>query len=462
MKKKLIIAIVICLMLIVGVVCLLNIRTKDKIFTTITLDINPSVEINLNKNNKVISVKALNKDAKDIVSKDLKGKSLDAAIDSITKNVIDKGYVDGDHVEVIIYSDGKVKNEEIENKIKDSFIKNEIAVDVISIKSISKEDKALAKELNISPAKAAYIKSITDENKNVKAEDLANKSVNELKETKETGRYCDSGYTLEGDWCVKEIEIIDPSEGEICPEGYMDYEGICYKEIPSNEKEDSLLCRDEFNLVGKDCIRRREIDAVVTEYTCPVGEIRTEAEVGIASWGSGPANNPVCVDSNSITRPVTVCELPASDPTERLYSGGQCYWHRAPVIESGCPGKIQVDGFCWDSAEGIYLCPNGNNNNTRTVDDYCYVVLDVLPVPNGYRCDEEDMRLEGSICVKEEKEEPEKERYCETGYTLVNHDRCIKLDDTVDKVNGLVCRGEDERLKDGKCYKYEVVEAKQN
>ena len=72
------------------------------------------------------------------------------------------------------------------------------------------------------------------------------------------------------------------------------------------------------------------------------------------------------------------------------------------------------------------------------------------------------MRLEGSICVKEEKEEPEKERYCAAGYTLVNHDRCVKLDDTVDKVNGLVCRGEDERLTDGKCYKYEVVEAKQN
>lgn len=462
MKKKLIISIIVCLILIVGVVCLLNIRTKNRIYTTITLDINPSIEINLDKKDNVISVKALNKDAKDIVSSDLKGKSLDAAIDSITRNVIDKGYVDGDHVEVILYTDGKVKNDVIENKIKDSFIKKEVAVDVITIKSVSKEDKELAKELNISPAKAAYIKSITDENKNVKVEDLANKSVNELKETKETGRYCDPGYNLEGDRCVKEIEIIDSSEGEICPDGYMEYEGVCYKEIPSEVKKDSLICRDEFELVGKDCIRRRELPAVATSYTCSTGEVRTMAEVGLATWGSGPANDPVCVDSNSITRPVTVCELPASDPTERLYSGGQCYWHRAPVIEAGCPGKIQVDGFCWDSAAGIYLCPNGDNSNPRSADDYCYVVLNVQPVPDGYKCDEESMKLEGSICVQEEKEEPEKERYCETGYTLVNHDRCIKLDDTADKVSGLVCRGEDERLTDGKCYKYEVIDAKQN
>ena len=72
MKKVLLIVSVI-VVITIGVIgfILYNNRTVS----TITLDINPSIEINLNKDNKVKSVVALNDDAKDIVDRDFKGKS---------------------------------------------------------------------------------------------------------------------------------------------------------------------------------------------------------------------------------------------------------------------------------------------------------------------------------------------------------------------------------------------------
>ncbi len=63
MKAPLIIVI---LLLVLGVYVYIE-HINNQIMSTITLDINPSIEINLNKDNKVISVIALNEDAKDIV-----------------------------------------------------------------------------------------------------------------------------------------------------------------------------------------------------------------------------------------------------------------------------------------------------------------------------------------------------------------------------------------------------------
>ena len=462
MKKKIIILGIVCLLFIIGIIVLLNSNKKEKIYTTITLDINPSMEINLDKNDKVISVVALNDDAKDIINNDFKGMPLDDTIELITSDLIDNGFVEDNFVEIILYVDGNIKSEDVERKILNSFDKKQISTNIIVVESITEEDKKLAKEYNTSPAKISYIKTITEDNKNISIEDFSNKPVREIVETKRTGRYCDQGYTLEGDWCIKEIETVAAKTGEICPHDYLDYEGTCY-ETSRIEDTDTLLCRDEYNLEGKECIKNTVIDAVVTGYSCPVGEVRTRGEIGEAPYESGPAKETVCVDSENITHPVTICELPASDPTERISYGGRCYWHRAPVIESGCPGKIEVDGFCWDDASGIYLCPNNYNSNPRTADDNCYVVLDgVYPVPSSYRCDEEDMVLEGDKCVRVEKEEAFNKRKCSDGYTLIENDKCLNFDKTAPKEEGYVCEEENSRLNGNKCIIYDMVLAKKN
>ena len=459
MKKRNIIFIIVGItILIIGVIG--YIAFNNRIISTITLDINPSIKINLNKKEKVVSIIPINKDAKNIIKRNLKGKSLDNVLDKIVNNITNEEYIDNDYVAIILYTKGNIKKEKVESTIQNSFNKNHIAVDIITIENITKEDVLLAKKYNISPAKASYIKSITEDNTNI-IEEISSKSVNEIRDTKETGKYCSKEYTLEGDWCIKEIKRISPTDGKVCPKEYYEYNGKCYEETEI-EETNNLVCRDEFNLENNECIRRISVPAVPVSYTCSVGEVRTKAEVGDAPYNSGPANDPVCIDPSSITHPVNVCELPASDPTERMSYGGKCYWHRAPVIAEGCPGKIQVNGSCWDDATNIYLCPNSNNSNTKTKDDYCYVILNnIKPTPNSYKCDD-DMTLNGDNCIKEEKEDAMHERFCKEGYTLLENDRCINFNETVDKENGLVCEGEDTKLKGNTCIVYEKIEAMHN
>ena len=168
MKKKIIIP-VILLFIIIIVFISFNIFS-NKIVSTITLDINPSIEINLDKSNKIVKVAALNKEANDIISNNLKGKKLDDALKIIRDNLINKGYIDNSAA-IILYSKGNINNEELKVNIENIFNEKHVFADIIVIDNITKEDENLAKLYHISPAKASYIKSIS--NDNISIEDIS-------------------------------------------------------------------------------------------------------------------------------------------------------------------------------------------------------------------------------------------------------------------------------------------------
>ena len=463
MKKKILIPIIICLVLVVGIVCFLlfgkNGGSSTKT-TIITLDINPSIEIRMT-DEKVESVKALNDDAKDIVNDDLVGKSLEETLSVIAKNAVEKGYIDPERSEIIVYAKGKIGRDDVERKIRDSFAEQNIDPYLVFVENVTKEDEKLAEEYHISPAKANYINEIIKENDNVDVASLIDKSVHELDEVKQTGNYCDDGYTLEGDFCVKEIERFAATKGETCPREYSERDGKCYKEAGVIDL-DEYYCPDDFELEGKKCVRRETMNAVPASYTCPSGVLKTKGEAHLTDSRAGDANDPICVDSN-YTQAVSVCDLPKNDPTERLSSGGKCYWHRAPVIDTGCPGKIQVNGECWDDATGIYVCPNAKNNETVKKGDYCYTVLKgVQPTPSTYKCDNPEWKLEGTTCVGTQTIDAFQKRDCPSGYTMDDNDRCIDYNSVTEKEIGYYCDREDSRLEGNDCVVFERVEAKHN
>ena len=61
MKKKIIIPVIVCLIIIIGITGF--IIWNNRTVSTITMDINPSIEINLNRNDRVNSIVALNNEA---------------------------------------------------------------------------------------------------------------------------------------------------------------------------------------------------------------------------------------------------------------------------------------------------------------------------------------------------------------------------------------------------------------
>ena len=187
MNKKKIIPIFI--IIVIGVIGF--IFWNNKTISTITLDINPSIEINLKRNNKVKSVVALNDDAKDIINNDLFGKSLKDALKIITDKVIEKGYAPEGYVDILIYTKDGALSENVSNELSKNFGMKRIGTDIIIVKKVTKEDEMLAQKYNITPAKAAYINTVTKEIENITIEDLVSKPVRELKETKQTGKYCE-------------------------------------------------------------------------------------------------------------------------------------------------------------------------------------------------------------------------------------------------------------------------------
>ena len=457
MKKKNIILIISISLLVIGIILFLLFRDKTK--TIITLDINPSIEMSLDNKDNVINVRALNDDAKKIVNDDYKGKTLDKTLDIMIEKLKDNGFVHGHDVDVVLYVDGKLTSKDVEGHIFNTFNKRDVNPYIVSIDKITNEDKKLAKKYNMSPAKASYINSLMKGNKELSIDELLNKPVMELKEMEESGNYCDEGYTLEGDNCLKEIKRTKANPGKVCPEEYTDINNICYKEGKSIDTG-KLKCRDEFILDGEDCIRTHEIDSIPDEVACTKGEKKTKLEMGLTGADAGNANEIVCVDLSKATHPVTPCE--ANDGTEYTIANGKCYWHRAPVIDTGCPGKQRVNGECWDDATGIYIC-KGHRDGQRysNKDAICPDSIKYYdPVVISYKC-EKGFELKNNRCVKEDREPPERERTCETGYELKN-DRCVNKNDTKSFIDGYVCADDRARVEDKECVIYEIIDAKHN
>ncbi len=454
MKKIGIIVGVVGLIVVIGIVLLLSLG--NKVESTIIMDINPSIEISVDKDRKVIDIKALNDDAKKIVSKNMNGKELDNVVNQVIERVKTLGYYNeiDRRVDILLYTKGSIDREQLMNNIRGGF--GDINTEIEVIDKISKEDEEIAKKYNISVAKAAYINSISTEEE--KIDYFKDKSFSEIKESKETGNYCDDGYKLEGDRCIKVLGEEKAEYGEVCKNGYFEYNGKCYDETPPVET-DKLFCNEEFTLKENKCCRKIEFKASPSKYSCSKGKAMTRVEAGLSDGTTGDANDIVCVDLSNATHPVSPCE--ANDGTEYTRANGKCYWHRAGLLPNGCPGKIRVNGECWDDATGIYICPGYRDGKQyKSTSEYCeHSIKYYDPVVTEYKCPD-DHKLEGDMCIKEEIEDANREKACPDGYTEINKDRCLDMSTEEEKEKGYYCEKENSRLEENKCILFEEVPAK--
>ena len=437
MKKKIIIPVIVCLILFIGIGGF--IFWNNRIVSTITLDINPSIEINLDINEKVKSIVALNDDAKEVINSNIKGKSLEETIDTIVDNLIDKGYVkENDTIEIILYSEGKISNNDIKEKLNNNLQDKKISSDIIVVDKVTKEDKELAKKYDVSPAKISYIRTIIEENNNIDIKDLANKPVSELNETKITGKYCESGYTLEGDWCLKEINRTQALQGNVCPDGYTEYAGKCYEEIKSIETN-NYICSYGFKLINNNCISEETSDAL-----------------GKCDSGDYEPISGFCIKKELIGDAEEFCRLtPATD----ILMNHKCYGPK-PILNGGCANNDKIiNGKCVDLDvyyESDYRCKTGDLES----DKKCY--RKVKEKPTTYYCDGNG-EVNGTKCVIKHIEKPQKERTCPSGYTPVDDgSRCLNFNKTANKENGYYCEHENSKLSGKTCIIYEMIEAKHN
>lgn len=155
--------------------------------TTVAIDVNPSIELNFDKHEKVVSASALNSDAEKILYElELQGKKLEDAVTLIVGSMIDKGFISEISNSILVSVDGdSQKSNELRDKIaatvKNILDNGNIESSILSqIHTPDNEIKDLAERYNISTGKAALIAEIVAADGTHLFEEFVSLSVNEL------------------------------------------------------------------------------------------------------------------------------------------------------------------------------------------------------------------------------------------------------------------------------------------
>ncbi len=145
-------------------------RIVDTGNTVVAVDVNPSMEIELDRDDKVVEVRVMNDDAEAVIAAlDLKGKKLDEAINAIIGVLVDQGFLSVDQNSILfsINTDDKASmaalKEVIGNEVA-KLLQNEGIDLAVLVQSFKKDDDTnnKANENGISPAKATLIQKIID------------------------------------------------------------------------------------------------------------------------------------------------------------------------------------------------------------------------------------------------------------------------------------------------------------
>ena len=155
---------------------------------TVYLDVNPSVELQINHRDKVLAADADNADGAVILEDmDLEDTDLDVALNAIIGSMVKHGYLNEARKMILLSVDSK--NEQRAEELRQQ-ISTELHADLASLlgsgsvldQSVAATDelKQLAKQYEITPGKALLLQRLTKENPNLDYEKLAKLPMNEL------------------------------------------------------------------------------------------------------------------------------------------------------------------------------------------------------------------------------------------------------------------------------------------
>lgn len=156
--------------------------------STIALDVNPGIEIMLNKQSKVMSITATNDDGKAILNElDIKGKALEVAIDEIIKTLVSEGYISENANSVLISVSAdkqdlatsleSIITEQITKTLSGKGLNASVLTQVIDK---TEEIEKLANEYGMSEGKARLIDELVRKDGRHTFEELSTLTVSEL------------------------------------------------------------------------------------------------------------------------------------------------------------------------------------------------------------------------------------------------------------------------------------------
>lgn len=171
----------------VAAIFLLFLHNRSVIETRIIIDVNPSFEVQLNKQGQVKKVIGINKDAQNILEKiTFTDENLNNTIEKLIKTMDENGYFKN-KTAVLVSVQNKQKNTalHIENTIKKqikNLCKNSETNPIIYTQSIenNKEIQKVAQNYHISNGRATLIYKMLKKDNSWKMEDLSSMTIDEL------------------------------------------------------------------------------------------------------------------------------------------------------------------------------------------------------------------------------------------------------------------------------------------
>lgn len=153
---------------------------NGKVDSVIGIDVNPSVELSVNRNNRVLQATPLNDDAKTIMQDmDLKGVNLNVAVNAVIGALVTHGYLsDLDNAILVTVSNDSISKasllrSEVVGDIQSSLKENQVKAVVYDQQVIEETDvKALADQYGISYGKAYFLKELISQNPDLTMSDM--------------------------------------------------------------------------------------------------------------------------------------------------------------------------------------------------------------------------------------------------------------------------------------------------
>ena len=167
--------------------------------SVVSLDVNPSIELKVSKDEKVLACTPLNEDAKAILADmgsgaDLKGAKLDVAVNAIVGSLVRNGYLDSisSAIMISVEDNDTARAEKLQRELTstvDGVLQTSEARASVLTQTLT-QDAGLeqqARENSISTGKAALVNRVLALNSALKFDALAKLSVEELKDMAEAG-----------------------------------------------------------------------------------------------------------------------------------------------------------------------------------------------------------------------------------------------------------------------------------
>lgn len=244
-----------------------------QIDSVIGIDVNPSVELSINRRERVLKTEALNEDGNQILSDmDLKGVDLNVAVNAVVGSMVTHGYLDDlDNAILVTVSNDSITRasalrSSVVGNIEKTLEENQVQAVVYDQQAVENDEiEELAKQYKISYGKAYFLKELIESNPDLAMKDMEWLSAITMEELAEwIGK--DFPASVEETEVSRETETSAESETEILVPETPEAESPEQTQAPDGEQKESVTEDQNVIVAPSPSEEKAEEDLVEIDY----------------------------------------------------------------------------------------------------------------------------------------------------------------------------------------------------